>query len=215
MSIHDIISRRGIQEVLHITHLPGLLGIVATEKLLPNSALRQDQLLEFILQQNTPVRKDPSWTGHSSLSISRINSEFFGFSKRVHSHENDLRWYILSFVSEILTHERVVFCTVNNIWPRALRGSGPEALERLFSTQVVGKFDTTMHRLANHPAHWTTHEQAEVLYPGELSTEFLQAVYVETDEDHDNVLAQAKALRKEHVLQGRVIVAPDRFGRGS
>jgi hypothetical protein len=48
-----------------------------------------------------------------------------------------------------------------------------------------------------------------VLYPCELSMEYLTKIYVATGEDHDEVKAQLAALRWRPVP---VVIAPERFG---
>jgi hypothetical protein len=50
--------------------------------------------------------------------------------------------------------------------------------------------------------------QAEVLYPKQVSTDFLQQIYVATEEDADEVYGQLEALRHREL---RITVAPDVF----
>ena len=179
---------------MHFTWHGGLLGalhsgFVKSRKRLPNA-----EELEFIYEPNAVYRKDVAWIDYVNLSISRINSEFFGHSCRWR-RDKELWWCVLSFDPVILTHPGVLFATTNNIYPSTRRGSGDLALEDLFSNSVSGRYSAVIRRTGRMPTHFTTCEQAEVLYPGELSLEFLQRIYVSTGEDCDEVRAQLAALR--------------------
>jgi hypothetical protein len=89
----------------------------------------------------------------------------------------------------ILAHPDVYFVTTNNTYTETVvRGSGREGLEALFADTVLwGHYYTRVRRWPGKPAHLTTHEQAEVLYPGEVPLEYLRAVYVAQEEHIDEV----------------------------
>ena len=63
-------------------------------------------------------------------------------------------------------------------------------------------------RNAQLPDNLTTCVQAEALYPGELSVKYVKRVYVERDEDQDEVYAQ---MHMTGVLGADVIVDAARF----
>src|SRR3954469_23794344 len=104
MSISEEVKRRGISEVLHFTTNRGLVGILATEKLLSRRRLKEEDYLQFILHNNALVRqeelphfdKSQDWLDFVNLSISEINSSYFGFSGNW-AHNQDLWWCILAF----------------------------------------------------------------------------------------------------------------------
>lgn len=176
-AVTEVLEHRGLQHVLHFTTNHGLLGIVASGAIKPRAALEEDEYLEKLFVPNAQIRRDPAWAGHVSLSISRVNADFFSTSRRWHAAE-DLWWCVISLDPSLLTHSGVVFCTVNNIWPAVFRGSGSEGLEALFSDVVIGRYDEVVERSAGMSPAWPTSVQAEVLYPGEIPTSYIRCVYV-------------------------------------
>lgn len=207
MTIDLITKKRGIAELVHFSTSTGLLGILSTQNLLPRSALAQEQSLEFILKYNSPYRSDPSWLKYVNLSISRINHQFFAHSGSLHTNSG-LFWVVIGIDIEIMLHEGVYFTTTNNIYPACRRGTGHVALEQLFLPKVFGRYGVEIHRPVDHPDHWTTCPQAEVLYPGPLPARFIRNIYVRTDNDLNAVHAQIAALG---VGPYTVTVAPDKF----
>jgi len=175
--VAEALDRRGVQQVLHFTTNHGLLGIVASKAIKPRASLEEDTYLEHLFVPNAAFRRDPAWAGHVSLSVSRINTEFFRISQGWHAAD-DLWWCVISIDASVLTHTGVVFCTVNNIWPSAFRGSGAQGLEAMFSDLVIGRYGEQVTRGHQMPAAWPTSVQAEVLYPGEIPTSYVRRVYV-------------------------------------
>ena len=212
MSVERIVQVRGITELLHFTTNKGCLGVLATRALKAREYLNDEEALEFILQVNAEDRsRDAAWHSYVNLSISRINAYFFGTSGYWH-RDKDIWWCILSFSPEILGHAGVYFTTTNNMYSGVKRAVGSPGLERLFGPKVLHYRSSyqskTVEREASLPDCMTTCEQAEVLYPGGVSTDFLQAIYV-ADEAH----AYEVAGQLEVVDHGRVniIVDPDKF----
>lgn len=206
--IQDLIQELGISEVVHFTWHQGLLGALHSGFVKSRKRLPSVEELAFIYEPNAQTRKDIQWLDFVNLSISRINCEFFGHSCRWR-RDQDLWWCILGFDPVILSHPGVWFTTTNNIYPSAGRGQGETGMGQLFADQVVGRYGTVIRRRAQMPSFYTTCEQAEVLYPCELSMEYLTKIYVATGEDHDEVKAQLAALRWRPVP---VVIAPERFG---
>lgn len=205
--ISDIISSKGIKDILHFTTNSGLVGILDTGYLRSHQRVGKDQRLEFILKNNSQIRKDTAWLDYVNLSITEINKEFFQSSERLHTGSC---WRILSFDPEILTHEGVYFSTTNNIYPVAKRGTGPEGLESLFSSPIPwGYFGSKKWRSHNLSSAHTTDIQAEVLYPQEISIKYLQRIYVPSEKDQDDVSGLIQALKNKSI---DVIIAPERFG---
>ena len=117
-------------------------------------------------------------------------------------------WYILALNPEILTHDGVVFTTTNNIYPGVIRGTGAAGFEAMFAAKVKGRYGQIHLRDSNTPSNWTTHFEAEVLYPREVSTNFLRRIYVRTNEDQDSVMGQLTAVGHDGVES---LVAPELF----
>jgi hypothetical protein len=187
------IEARRIEEVLHFTTNRGVLGMLAAGALLPRKQLEEDDYLGHVVKYNAIVRKDPAWTDCNSLSISRVNSEFFRISQAWHQH-TDSWWAVVSFDPIVLTHDDVVFVTTNNIYPARKRGTGVEGLEALFADPVFGRYSTEHRRHEGMPDCDTTDIQAEILYPGPLSTNYLRRIYVVNYRHGDIVASQHEIL---------------------
>jgi hypothetical protein len=193
MTIEDIIIQRNIAEVVHFTTHPGLIGVLNQRVLKARSFLKEDETLEFILKLNTTKIYDPDWKGYVNLSISRINKSLFGYSENWHPTES---WRILAFDPAIMCHKEVQFVTTNNAyWQHLHRGTGTESLAALFADEVQGIYGKSIRRIDSMPDAWTTDIQAEVLYPGSLSTKFLKSIYVRTEQDADDVAGALAALQ--------------------
>jgi hypothetical protein len=209
MTIEEIVTRRGITEILHFTTNLGLVGILDSRFLKSRQRLEKDQRLEYIFSPNAAFRKDADWLDYVNLSISRLNSRFFSISKNNWHRQRDIWWCVLSFNPIILTHEGVYFTTTNNIYTAVRQRPGSEGLEAMFADAVVRWAGNSVVRSATTPAPFPTCEQAEVLYPGEVSTDFLQEIYVSCEEDADQVFGQIRALGHPEV---QVNIMPKMFG---
>lgn len=214
MSLAQILEVRGIEEVLHFTTNKGLVGMLAAGAVLPRKRLPEEKYLEFVYSPNANSRKDVAWLDYVNLSISRINVEFFDISSsRWHAHE-DLWWCILSFRSEILSHEDVYLCTTNNFYSGVVRESGAGGFEALFAERVVqfvdwsGREVRAIARPTELEPRFPTCIQAEALYPGELSLKFLQRIYVARPRHQDIAYAQCKLFESNHTP---VEVKPEMF----
>lgn len=193
-AVADVVAERGITEVLHFTTNRGVLGMFAKGAILPRRMLPSEKYLEHVYRPNAEVRKDPDWTGHVSLSISRVNTEFFGVSRYWHS-DLETWWAIVSLDPVILCHDDVVFVTTNNIYRARRRGRGAAGLEALFANPVAGYYGRPTYRTEDMPASWTTDVQAEALYPGPISTDYVRRIYVLHDDHADLVASQYDILR--------------------
>lgn len=214
MSVDRIVRERGITEVLHFTTNKGCLGVMATRALKARERLREEEVLEFILQVNAEDRsRDAEWHGYVNLSLSRINTHFFKTSGFKH-REKDIWWCILSFSPAILGHAGVYFTTTNNMYSGVKRAVGADGLTALFGPKIHRYYlskesrNVVVTRDVSLPRHLTTCEQAEALYPGEVSTEFLQAIYVSHEDHADEVAGQIGVVNHRSV---DIIVAPDKF----
>ena len=92
---------------------------------------------------------------------------------------------LLSFHSDVLDHQGVVFTTTNNIYPACERAEGLAGFEAMFADRVVGRYGR-MHK-DKKPA-WPTDRQAEVLYPGELSCNHLLTIEVQMERTADTIM---------------------------
>lgn len=210
MTVQQVVDERNIQEVVHFTTHQGLLGILYSKAIKSRQSVEQDGDLSYILTPNAAMRRDTTWVDYVNLSISRINSHYFRCSCRWH-RETGLWWCILALDPEVLAHEGVVFTTTNNIYTGVRRGRGPAAIEAMFADRVVRWSGNVVARTPDLPSHFTTCEQAEVLYRHEVSTNYLRGIYVSTPEDQDDVCGQLEAVSHPPVP---VVVDPDRFGFG-
>ncbi len=184
MKVHDVIQKHGINEVLHFTTNSGITGIFASNSVESRKRLSEDNYLEHILKYNCPDRsRDSKWLDYVNLSITTVNLNLFGISKdRWHSHMEGF-WCILSFSPEILTHSGVIFTTTNNIYTGVERGQGADGLEKLFANRVIKWQGNIITRESSTPKNQPTCNQAEVLYPGELSLDYLKYIYVNKSDD--------------------------------
>ena len=178
-------ERRGISQVVHFTTSSGALGILATKAVKSRKRLPDDRFLEHVYRPNARLRKDTPWLDYVNLSIERINDWMFATSTRWHVSEN-VSWVALAFSPEILAHPGVVFTTTNNIYPACLRSEGLAGFTAMFADVVIGRYDSRHDRVRKLDT-WPTDRQAEVLYPGELSCEFLQRIDVQLEETFDLV----------------------------
>ena len=191
-AILEFIDERGITEVLHFTTAPNaLVGICATGAVRSRARLDTDDYVEHIYRPNTYSRiNDIDWVHYVNLSISRINFRMLRFSEKQHAAE-DVWWAVLSFRPEVLAHPGVYFGTTNNIYQATVRrAAGLAGLVDLFADRVPwGHYGSVSSRWNKMPSMWTTDNQAEALYPGELPLSYLQTVYVREPEQEDDVNA--------------------------
>lgn len=211
MSSDCLISRfvheRGIESVLHFTTNRGALGILASHALKSRRRLNDDEHLAHIFQPNAAYRtKDAHWLDYVNLSISKINYKFFQVSANSWHASKDFWWAIFDFSPSILAHEGVVFSTTNNIYTGVLRGPGAEGLAALYVDKVSHWNGVSVERSPATPLNEPTCFQAEVLYPGEVATTFLQRIYVPSPDAADELIGQFYAV--SHPLV-EVIVAPE------
>lgn len=194
MKVKDVIAAREIKEVVHFTTNRGLLGILYGRSVKSRPLLNADQSLEHIAKPNAAYRKDVNWLSYVNLSISRINSPFFEVSSERWHRGEDLWWAIVSFSPDMLSHDGVVFTTTNNIYTSVKRGTGGKGLEALFAPKIELWNGNSVQRSTTYPLHFTTCEQAEVLYPSQLSTEYLTRVYVGTEDIADELSGQLRTV---------------------
>ena len=207
MSVREVIVRRGIESVVHFTTCHGFVGMLASEpqQVLPRALLESQEILRFLPCDNAEFRQDIEWLDYVNLSITNINRYFYKYSVGKHQGAT---WLILDFSPEILTHPDVLFVTTNNIYPAARRKGGPEGLEALFVPRFNnGKCDLDRER-SGLPDNVPTCNQAEVLYRGPLSFEFLKKVHVKDEKDKVLVSSQADTLG---ALNCEVVISPERF----
>ena len=178
-------EERGASEVVHFTTTRGAVGVLAARAVQSRARLPEDKYLEHVYRPNAGIRKDEAWLDYVNLSISRINDWMFDASRRWHVADGN-PWVVFSFASEILGHAGVVFATTNNIYPACRRAEGLAGFSRLFANSVVGRYGVQHDRKGKKPA-WPTDRQAEVLYPGKLSCEYLQRIDVQQEETVDSI----------------------------
>jgi hypothetical protein len=212
VSISNIITERGIKEILHFTTNRGLLGVLASKALKARTNLTEDNYLEHIVLFNCPDRsRDANWHNYVNLSISRVTS-LFGISANRWHAGYDGWWAVLSFDPEILTHEGVLFCTTNNMYSGCTRASGSDGLNALFADRIVQWSSYNSRSIIDRPIElspeFTTCIQAECLYPDEVSSAYLQRIYVRNEEHVDAIFGMFAAL---HINEISCQVNPEVF----
>ena len=174
-------QKRGITDVVHFTTNNGVLGVLASGVAKSRKRLPDDEYLEHVYMPNARHRtRDKEWLDYVNLSIQRINDQMFRPSQRWHAHKG-VAWVALSFNPEILSHPGVVFTTTNNIYTGCRRAEGLEGFSRMFASRIVRWNGNVVQRRSGTPPDFPTDRQAEVLYPGELSIEYLQRIDVQTE----------------------------------
>jgi hypothetical protein len=176
VSVAALARERGISEILHYTSQHGVMGSIAKWRVLSRARLEDDEDLAFIFEGVWP-RRDPAWVDYISLSVSAINASLYNSSRQNHP---EWWWAVLSFELEILDHEGVWFTTTNNVYDDVCRrAQGTDGFEDMFSEAVPwGYWGSVKRRTDRIPDHLTTDRAAEVLYPGQLSLDYLQRIYV-------------------------------------
>ena len=183
MKIQEIIEKRGIEEILHFTTNKGLTGILATDAVKARTLLPEDKYLEYIYKYNCPDRsRDKEWWGYVNLSITSVNRRLFKISSGKWHTDKDGWWCILSFAPEICTHNGVFFTNTNNMYSGVEHRKEAEGLESLFAQRIYQYRNSTISRPPNYSSNQPTCQQAEVLYPHELSLKYLTRIYVGSNE---------------------------------
>lgn len=173
-------NARGVSEVLHFTTVQGAVGVLAGGAVKSRHRLPTEKYLEHVYRPNAKNRSDTAWLDYVNLSVSRINDWMFDTSERWHVAEG-VSWIVLSFVPDVLAHPGVVFATTNNIYPSCKRAEGVAGFDAIFADLVLGRY-SSRHTRTGSPSNLPTDRQAEVLYPGELSTQYLQRIDVQLEE---------------------------------
>lgn len=193
MTIEEIIGERGIIELLHFTTNEGLLGILASGKILSRERLPKEKYVEHVYSPNAEIRRDQEWLDYVNLSVSRINEVFFRTAARWH-RSRDIWWCAIGLDPMLLTHDGVVFTTTNNIYTGVRRGEGSSGLEALFADSITQWAGKKVNREPDLPANYPTCVQAEVLYPEQVPREAFWRIFVPTDSAADVVGAQVLVL---------------------
>ncbi|CUA99476.1 DarT ssDNA thymidine ADP-ribosyltransferase family protein [Comamonas thiooxydans] len=200
MTIPDVIQQRGIAELLHFTTNRGALGVLACNAIKPLARLKKDPQLEKIFFPNAKDRsRDAAWHDYVNLSITSINSRFFSISANNWHREQNFWWAIFSINPEVMDHNGVYFATTNNMYSGVSRGVGERGLQSLFASNIEQWRGKTVFRQEGVPENQPTCNQAEVLYPGELSTDYIQEVYVYNEDCGDELAGQMAAVGHSHI----------------
>ncbi|MEJ7792028.1 MAG: DarT ssDNA thymidine ADP-ribosyltransferase family protein [Gaiellaceae bacterium] len=177
MTAYTRAQGRGVAEIVHYTSERGVMGTVMKGMLLSRQRVQADPDLEFIFE-GVWERRDPEWLDHISLSVSRINLDLFERSRTNHPQ---YWWAVMGFDPAILENEDDVwFTTTNNVYEDVCqRGQGEPGFEAMFGQEIPwGYYGSVHRRAAGYPDAWPTDRAAELLYPGEISLEFLLHLYV-------------------------------------
>ena len=178
---------RAISSVVHFTRISGLVGILDSSAVKSRSNLPSEERLKYVYEPNAEYRnRDLQWHGYINLSVTRINVDMFNYSRKWHP---DNKWVILEFIPELLEDSGVVFCTTNNAYDVVHRCAGPRGFEQMFASEVPWGYHGSVHTRYGRKRNQTTDPQAEVLYPFELSTDYLHAITISDEETEESVIA--------------------------
>lgn len=213
MTIVEQCALRGITELLHFTTNRGVVGTLYSGALISRRRLPEEKYLSHVLALNSPTRreedadfdKSEDWLDYVNLSVSEINTSFLGFSRNWH---RDLWWAILSFDSIIAGHEGVYFATTNNSYDRCIRMPGDNGFSGLFAPLVHRKSPSWSIQRVQRADRLTTCQQAEILYPGAVSLEYLRKIYVSEEDHYYSVYSM---LRTASVQGVEVVVDTSKF----
>ena len=184
-----------------------MLGILASRAVKSRRRLPEDKYLEFVWRPNVAARRDPEWLDYVNLSIETINGQFFDIASGNWHRGMDGFWCVVAFDPAIMTHPDVHFATTNWLCTVGVRRApGRAGLEALYVPRVHQYSDRYVERTPQHSAARPTCPQAEVLYPGELSTNYIQRIYVQNDDAAATIEAQCEAVGHSPV---EVLVRPD------
>lgn len=212
MTVNEIVVSRNIEQVVHFTTNLGALGVLATRSLKARARLREDELLINVAKLNAKDRsRDVKWHDFVNLSITDINTAFFGASEWEH-RSKDYWWCILSFDPTILSHPGVVFATTNNMYSGVEREIGAKGLSALFDKSITQWHSSKEHKVVNRSeklnSNRPTCKQSEVLYPGEVSTDYLKTIFVKDHESADELAGQFAAVAHPAI---DIEIRPDLF----
>lgn len=210
MSLADMVAARGISELLHFTTNRGALGILASKAIKARARLATDTRLEKIFYPNAADRsRDSAWHDYVNLSVSSINENFFSICSKHWHRDQDFWWAVFSMRPEVMFDDGVYFTTTNNMYSGVRRERGEIGFNALFDSKVVRWTGNIVARSSDMPNSFPTCNQAEVLYPGEISTEFLQRVYVLNEEYADELAGQISVAGHDAI---EIVVSPELFG---
>jgi ssDNA thymidine ADP-ribosyltransferase, DarT len=195
----ELARARGIKAIVHFTTDKGILGTIRKGALLSRKRVQDDPDLAFIFAGVWP-RRDLRWVDFVSLSVTDINTLLYSQAQR---NLPDRWWGVLAFGVDLLDDDGVWFTTTNNIFPSCRRAQGSAGFEAMFAPVVEGSYQRKLNRADLRNAQ-PTDRAAEVLYPGTLAAERVQAVYVPSGAHRALVLAWCDALgRPEPAVEVR------------
>lgn len=209
MSLQDEITQRSTHEIVHFTTNHGCLGTLYTGKLQSRARLFDDPMVQYLFSPNTSLRKDVAYLDYVNLSVCHINKHLFDISAESWHRDKPIFWCIMGFYPAIILHDGVEFATTNNMYTGVERGRGQDGFTRLFDQSITQWDGKTVHRRPALAQCYPTCAQAEVLYPGAVSTEHLERIYVRTANEQSEVVGFLKATFHRDV---DVLIMPEKFG---
>lgn len=178
-------AERGITSMVHFTRTIGLRGILSTGAVKSRRDLPEEDRVRHVYEANAYDRsRDLDWHDYINLSVTKINKHMFNYSKDWHQED---RWVILVFDPKVLGDPGVVFCTTNNAYPVVNRCRGIQGFEQMFAPQVPWGNQGSIYTRTNQNSNQPTDPQAEILYPFELSLEYLKTLIVRDELTYEEV----------------------------
>lgn len=178
IKIQNISQERGIENLIHFTHIENLNSILS-DGLIPRTTLERDRKS---FSSNDDLRLD-GYQSSISLSVSFPNYGMF-YKYRSRSNEKTVDWVVLELDPSILWKLESAFCYKNAASGEMTKISvnerkQPEYLHKMFDDNGQNRQDLNLYD--NNP----TDPQAEVLCFGSISPEYIKGVHFYSELDKD------------------------------
>lgn len=192
-AIQDVLKRRGITRLCHMTEVENLLAILVKD----TGILANDFLTGGKVHINDADRLDGK-TDYISTSIQYPNVWYYNYKK------NSDDWAIIFIDTDICKRENTLFSPVNAATARgAFLGTGVDSLRQSFDETVNGRL-----RPSGMLACCPTDDQAEVMIHGEIPTGFIRGIAFETMEAIEKFTALAM---RNGIQWPSIYLAPELF----
>ena len=177
-AIQDVLRRRGITRLCHITEMENLFSILTN-----NTGILANEFLKREKAHINDVDRLDGKTDFISTSMQYPNVWYYNYKK------NSDDWAIIFIDTDICRRENTLFSPVNAATARgAFLGTGVDSLRQSFDGTVNGRL-RPLSMLSCCP----TDDQAEVMIHREIPTSYIRGIAFETVESIEKFTALAMA----------------------
>ena len=182
MEIQNMIKKRGVTRLCHMTEVDNLLSILENH----TGILANDYLSEDFCHRNDMDRLDGK-TDYISTSIQYPNVWYYNYKKNLGD------WCVIFIDVAICRRENTLFCPVNAATGRgAYLGAGVNSLRHSFGDNVKGRL-----RPKNMLTCCPTDDQAEVMIFKQIPISYITGIAFETMEGIDQFIDIAQERKIE------------------